>query len=242
MHIPVTERLAVGALAALATIVYARSGLREGSRTTASALARYIVAAVALAIAILLAFDKVPAVVSYGLLCLAMVSIYVDDLLQEEHARRRRVASLAPRPVADAAPTAWIVIAAMSPLMLAPYIVLREQLTAALMVAVCVLVMATIAWRLASAPVQLAGENLQLERMRDRVWRSKRAGITAVLAVGIVFVFISFVNAGLSVVTAVQRDLGLLSQVMWAVLALWVMAWIAWYQRRLSRSSCSASS
>jgi len=80
--------------------------------------------------------------------------------------------------MADAAPTVWVVIAAISPLMLTPYVVLREQLAPAFMVGVCALIMATIAWRLASSAVQLDGEDLQLERMRERAWRSKRAGLT----------------------------------------------------------------
>jgi len=130
----------------------------------------------------------------------------------------------------------------MSPLMLTPYVALREQLVSAFMVGVCALIMATIAWHLASSPVQLAGEDVQLERMRKRAWRSTRAGITAVVAVGSVVAFIGFVNADLAAVTAVQRDLRLLSLVVWAVLAVWVMAWIAWYHHQLSRSSCSASS
>ncbi len=172
------DRLSVCAVAALCALVYAGCGIRAGSCTTASGLARYIVAGVAVVIAILVGLNKTSAVVSYGLLCLALVSVYVVDLVREEHARKRRVASLAPRPMADAAPTVWVVIAAISPLMLTPYVVLREQLAPAFMVGVCALIMATIAWRLASSAVQLDGEDLQLERMRERAWRSKRAGLT----------------------------------------------------------------
>ncbi len=121
--------------------------------------------------------------------------------------------------------------------MLTPYVVFGEQRAAALMVGMCALVMAAIAWRVASAPVHLAGGDVQLERIRDRVMRSRRAGITAVLAVGIIFVFISFVNAELPVVMPVQRIFHVASLVMWA--ALW--AWEAWYVHNLDRSSCSAS-
>ncbi len=236
------QRLGMCAFAALEAIIVAGLGVRVGKSEVASALARYIMAAVALALGGLVALDRIPPVVSYGVLCLALVSIFVADLWHEGRAHKRRVASLAPRPAADAVPTVWVVIAAMSPLMLTPYVVLREQLAAALMVGVCGLVMATIAWYLASSPVQLAGEDLQLERMRERAWRSNRAGLTAVVTVGSIMFFISVVNADLSVVTAVQRDLLTLSLVVWAVLAVWVMAWIAWYHHQLSRSSCSASS
>ncbi len=220
------ERLAILAIAVLAAAVYAVRGTREQ---------RFVVPPVALVIAVLVGFGFVAPVIAYGLLCLAMVSGY---LVREERARRRRVASLAPRPAVDAVPTIWIVSAAASALMLTPYVVFAEQRAAALLVGACALVMAAIAWRVASAPEQLAGLNIQLERMRDRAWRSRRAGITAVLAVGIVFTFISFVNAELPVVMPVQRTLHLASFVLWVALC----AWAAWYVHRLDRLSCSASS
>ncbi len=236
------ERLAVGAVAAFAAIANVGVGVRVGKCAAASALARCIVAGVALVIGALAMFDRISAVVSYGLLCLALTSVFVADLWHKEHLHKRRVASLAPRPAADAVPTVWVTIAAISPLMLTPYVILREQLAAAFMVGFCALVMATMAWRLASSPVQLAGENLQLERMRERAWRSKSAGLTAVIAVGSVMAFIGFVNADSPVVTAVQRDLRLVSLVVWAMLAVWVLTCIMWSQHRLSRSSCSLSS
>lgn len=115
--------------------------------------------------------------------------------------------------------------------------VFGEQRAAALMVGICALVIALIAWRIASAPVHLAGEDIQAERMRDRALRTRRAGNTAVLAVGSIFVFITFVNAELPVVLPVQLIFNLTSLVVWAAL----LAWKAWYVHNLDRSSCSAS-
>jgi hypothetical protein len=105
------------------------------------------------------------------------------------------------------------------------------------MVGICALVMAGIAWRIASAPVQLRGDDVQSERLRDRASRSLRAGMSAVLAIGSIFVFLSFVNASLPTVPPLQRMLPLVSFVTWA--ALW--AWVMLYWRRLNRLTCAAS-
>ncbi len=233
---PVEFRFVFCALAAVTAVLY--TGSAKGAEATDSAFARYLVAAVGLVSLVLVAFDKVPAVVAYGVLCLALAGVYVADVLRDERARRRRVASLAPRPMIVGVPTAWIVIAAVSPLMLTPYVVLKEQLAAAFMVGFCALVMATIAWRLASAPVQLTGEDVPLERIRDRATRSARVANTAVLAVGSIFVFICFANSGLPVVTPVQRMLPLFSMAVWLGLFTWKM----WYVHQLPQPSCSASS
>jgi len=99
------QRLTLCALAASEAIVYAGLGVRVGKSEIASALARYILAGVALAIGALLALDRIPPLVSYGLLCLAGVNIYLADLWHDRRAHKRRVASLAPRPMADAIPT-----------------------------------------------------------------------------------------------------------------------------------------
>ncbi len=237
------QRLVVEAVAGLAAVFYAGLGVRVGSSKMASALARYVVASVSLGAGSLLALGRIPAVVAYGLLCLAITCIPAADLWHEGRGHKRRVASLAPRPMADTVPTVWVVVAAISPLMLTPYVALREQVAAAFMVGVSALVMATIAWRLASSPVQLTGDDdLKLERMRECAWRSKYAGVTAVIAVGSVMVFIGFVNADLPVVTPVQGILSNLSFIVWAGLAAWWAACWIWYGHRLSQSSFSGSS
>lgn len=220
------QRLTVAAVAALTAVVYAWRDAREQ---------RFLVAPVALAIAVLVGLGIVEPVVAYGLLCLTMVSVY---LVREERAHRRRVASLAPRPAVDAVPTVWIVSAAASAFMLTPYVLFAQQRAAALLVGACALVMAAIAWRIASAPVELDGDDVRSERMRDRASRLRRAGLTAVLAIGIVFVFISFVNSELRVLMPVQRVFLFASFLAWT--SLWV--WVSWYVGRLDRASCSAAS
>jgi len=203
----------------------------------ASALSRFVVAFVALVVAVVVFVSIMSPVVGYGILCLALVSVFLFDLVRDEHTRRRRVASLTPRPAADAVPSVWVAIAVASVLMLAPYVILGEQRAAALMVGVCAFVMAGIAWRIASAPVQLEGDDIQTERMRDRASRSRKAGLTAVLAIGSIFVFISFVNADLPSVLPLQRTLLLVSLVTWS--GLW--AWVTLYGRYLDGLSYSAS-
>ena len=220
------QRLAVAAVCALAAVVYAGRGTREQ---------RLVVAPVALAIGVLVGLGIVAPVVAYGLLCLTMVSVF---LVREERTRRRRVASLAPRPAVDAVPIVWIASAATSALMLTPYVVFGQQRAAALLVGACALVTAAISWRIASAPIELEGTDIRSERLRDRASRFRRAGLTAVLAIGIVFVFISFVNSELQVVMPVERIFLYASLVAWA--SLW--AWVAWYVHRLDRLSCAAAS
>ncbi len=232
-----TEALAVGAVAGLTVIVHAVAGIRERRCDTASALAHFVVALSALVLAFLILIRVVSPVVGYALLCLALTGHPLFDLLQDEHMRRRRVASLAPRPVAEVVPTIWIAIAAASVAMLAPYVILGEQRSAALIVGICAFVMAGIAWRFASAPIQLHGEDIRYERTRDRASRTRKAGLTAVIAMGSIMVFIMFVNSDLPVVLPLQRIFVGVSFFTWAASAVWVIL----YCRYLYRLSPAAS-
>jgi len=55
-----------------------------------------------------------------------LVAGLLFDLMREERARRRRVASLAPRPGRSCS-AVWVAIAVASVLMLVPYVMLKEQ-------------------------------------------------------------------------------------------------------------------
>ncbi|MDP9111548.1 MAG: hypothetical protein M3M96_07950 [Candidatus Eremiobacteraeota bacterium] len=237
MNIGISESAAIGAVALLCAIVNVGLGIRAGRCDRTSALSRFSVAFIALVVAVLVFVPIVSPVAGYGVLCLALVSVFLFDLLREEHTRRRRVASLTPRPAAEPVPSVWVAIAVASVLMLAPYVILGEQRAAALIVGACAFVMAGIAWRIASAPMQLEGEDIQTERVRDRASRSRKAGLTAVLAIGSIFVFISFVNADLPAVLPLQRTLLLVSLLTWS--GLW--AWVMLYGRYLDSLSPSAS-
>jgi len=221
MHHPTAsiENLTIAAVAFLATIAYGILGARNRHRDPPYARAFFVTAFVALVIAVLVLFQVASPVVGYSLLCLALAGFQLADLLQDEHARarRRRVALLAPRPAAEVAPTLWVALAVASVLPLAPYVALDEQRAAATIVGICALVMAAIAWRIASAPRQLYGEHLQSEQMRDRRSRTRKAGITAVIAMGSIMVFISFVNYNLPTVLPLQRTLLTVSWWTWAL-------------------------
>jgi hypothetical protein len=237
MNLGVSHTVVVCVLALLGAIANAVLGFRALRCDRASGLARIVDAFALLAIGILVFFHAVSPVAGYGMLCLALVSVFLFDLLREERARKRRVASLTPRPAADAVPATWVAMAVLSLPMLTPYVILGEQRAAALMVGLCAFVMACIAWRIASAPMQLEGKDIRGERIRNRASRSQQIGSTAVLAIGSIFVFISFVNSELPVVTPLQSLLLLVSFFAWS--GLWV--WVALYGRHLDGLSRSAS-
>ncbi|HET9095139.1 MAG TPA: hypothetical protein VFN37_00635 [Candidatus Baltobacteraceae bacterium] len=228
--------LVFGAVAALSALVLAVLGVRTGRRST-TALALFAVAAVSLAVAVLVVLRAASPIIGYTMLCLALASFQLFGLLQDERARRRRVASLVPRPAAQAVPAIWVAIAAASVLMLAPYALHGQERAAALVVGICALVMSGIAWRIASAPVQLYGEDIRAERLRDRAWRSRKAGVSAVIAVGCIYAFMSFANSGVPAVMPWQRLLLHVSLVVWAALGVSVVL----YSRYLDHLSRAAS-
>ncbi|GAC1654678.1 MAG: hypothetical protein NVS9B12_05390 [Vulcanimicrobiaceae bacterium] len=192
---------------------------------------RFVVAPAALFIAILVALNALSAAVGYGLLCLTTVTVY---LIKEERAQRRRIASLAPRPAIEALAAIWIASAALSASMVLPYIAIPQQRIAAIIISLCGIVMAIIAWRIASAPVRLAGNDIGAERVSDRAHRLLRTGITCALAAGIAMVFTSFVNPQLPATTPpLYHDL---QEALWP-LAVALMVWVALFSYRLSRVS-----
>lgn len=236
MHLTTFDQnLAVSAVAVLMALVHAVLGARQRRSDPPWARANFLVAFAALALAVLILLQAVSPVVGYSLVCLAEAGFQLFDLLQDERTRRRRVASLAPRPAAETVPTVWVALAVACGLMLAPYVILDEQRGPAFVVAACAFAMASIAWRIASGPVQLYGDDIRSERLRDRASRSGKAGVTAVVAMGSVMAFISFVNYDLSTVLPLQRTLLVVSWWTWALSAVSVVVYSR-YLRRLSSS------
>lgn|GEM_PF-1442034 len=230
------ELAATSAFAGSVLIIYGILGIRQRRCDPVSARKSFAVALLALVLALLMLPQVLSPVVGYSLLCLALAGSQLFDLLQDERARRRRVASLAPRPNAEAIPTVWVALAVASALLLAPYVILGEQRAAAVIAGVCAFVMAGISWRIASAPVQLHGEDIRQERMRERAARMRKAGVAAVIAMGSIMVFISFVNSQLPTVLPLQRTLLNVSWWTWAVSGVWVIV----YSRHLFRITDSA--
>lgn len=224
--------LTIGATAVFGAILMVAIGLRQRGCDGEAARTRFAFAAVALVIAVLVLSRAVSSVVGYALLCLALVGSQLVDLLREERTRRRRVASLVPRPAADAVPTVWVAIAVASTTMLAPYVILGEQRVAALPVGLCAIAMAAIAWRTASGPAQLRADDVRYERMHDRASRSRKAGMAAVVAIGSVYAFICFVNVALSAVLPLQHVLVPVAFATWAGVAAWVLLYSHYLDRR----------
>lgn len=233
---PYDQNLTVAAVALLATIVYGILGIRNRHCDPPYARAFFITACVAFVITMLVLLQVVSAVVGYSFLCLALSGFQLADLLQDERARarRRRVALLAPRPAADAVPTVWAALAVAAGLMLAPYVILDEQRIAAVIVAACVFVTAGITWRIASAPRQLFGEDVRYERMRDRYSRARKAGLTAVTAIGSIMLFMSFVNYDLHTVPPLLRTLQSVSWWTWALSAVSLVLYCTFLGRQPS--------
>src|ERR1700682_1645070 len=197
------QRLIISAFGFLGGVVYLAIALRRRDQAV-EAPPRYAAAGVGFAIAVLVILRVMSPIIGYGILCLSTVVVYLADLLREEHARRRRVASLDPRPTVPAMPMAWVIISALSTLLLVPYALSGIERVAAALVGVCALTITAIALRIASAPTQLVGSDPQAESIDESAARASRAGYACVLAVGIVFVFSGFVNGALPAVTSLQ--------------------------------------
>jgi len=233
------QNLAIAAVAFLASIVYGILGIRNRHCDPAYARAFFVTALVAFVIALLVVSQVVSSVVGYSLLCLTLAGFQLADLLQDEHAwgRQHRIALLAPRPAAEVVPTVWVALALAAGLMLTPYVVLNEQRVAAAIVTVCAFLMAGIAWRIASAPRRLFGEDVGYERMRDRYSRTRKTGLTAITAMGSIWVFITFVNYNLHTALPLLRTLQSVSWWMWALSGVSLILYCAYLGRRLSSTS-----
>jgi hypothetical protein len=234
------QRIDITVVAALVGVVCLLTALRA-RRCGEPSAARYAIAAAGFVIAALVALRGLEPVVGYSLVCLSLASVFLADLLVDERARRRRIASLSPRPAADRVPTVWIAITLLSTLTLVPYVAGGTDVAAALIAGASAIAMAAIAWRVASAPTHLTGDGCQedphAEYIRDRASRARRTGLTCVVAIGNVAVFAVFVNPTPPTVGGLGRVTGLGLLLLWASL----VGWQAWYVRRVSRSARSVT-
>lgn len=230
------QRIDVAAVAAIFGVAYLVVALLRRRHGETSALGLFAVAASGFAIAALVALHYLAPVVAYSVLCFSGATVLLADMLQDEHARRRRVASLSPRPPADSVPIVWITIALTSTLLLVPYVLRGIAVAPALIVAGCAIGMAAIAWRIASAPTQLTGEDPagdpRTEHIRDRALRARKAGLTCVVTIGSIGLFIRFVDETL------PSGGGLGIATVRALLAVWAMLaiWVYWYAFRVAHS------
>lgn len=241
MHHPATfdPSLPVAVVGFLAAIVYAIFAIRNRHCDPPYARASFVTASVAFFIALFVLLQLVSPVIGYSFLCLALAGFQLADLLQDEHARarKRRIALLAPRSVAEVVPTIWVALAVGAGLMLTPYVVLDKQRVAAVIVAICAFIMAGIAWRIASAPRQLFGEDVRYERVRDRYSRTRKAGLTAVIAMGSIMAFTVFVNVDLHTRLPLLRTLENVSWWTWALSGVSLVVYCMYLGRQSSSTS-----
>jgi hypothetical protein len=188
----------------------------------ASGLPEYIVAIICFSIAPLALTHRLSAGVTYAILCVTLATRAVVMLTIEERSRLRRAALLQRSRGVDAILLAWIVIATSSVLLLLPPVLDRTDVAAASAVAVCVVAMAGVAWRIATAPPVLVGNDVEAELLLDRKRRIFRAGIVCVIAVGSVMFF-----------GAVEK-----SWSTWPAMATWAAlgVWLYFYLRLASRN------
>lgn len=231
-------RMVLSSFSALVGLVVLVLALRARSDGEASGPVRFTLASAAFAIAALEALGELAPVVGYSILCLSLASFFLAELLLAERARRRRVALLTPRPAIDLVPTLWIAVTLLSTLALAPYLLGGIAVAPALITAGCAIAMAAIAFRIASAPTQLTGEDPQAERLRDRLFRSRQTGLICVVAVGILFAFVTFANETSSALGGLGRAISVATTIVWVGLAVWQF----WYVRHISSSASPRSS
>lgn len=202
----------------------------DDNRERVSPTARYIASAVGFGMAGALLAHLIAPAVAYAFLCLALAGRCVADQVVEERAPRRRAALIGRSRSIDPVLVTWIVLTAATALMLIPWLLEQPYRIAAVIVAVCVLIMVVVAWRIASAPPLLFGNDLQAEEVVDRETRALRTGNTCVLAIGTVAIFNAFMGG--------QQGFIDHRFIFWGLQLLWIalLAWRSLYARYLTRT------
>ncbi|MEO6835578.1 MAG: hypothetical protein ABI231_06690 [Candidatus Tumulicola sp.] len=149
----------------------------------------------------------------------------VQVQIAEERAPRRRSVLLGRSRRVDPVLATWIGLTALYSLLLIPWILDDVYRGVAIIVAACVVTMVVVAWRIATAPPLLFGNDLEAEQVVDRETRANRTGTTCFFANVTVFVFIGFVWG-----PAIPE--------MAALALVWVglLVWKSLYARHLSRT------
>ncbi len=194
----------------------------DHSRERSPALPRYVLAAVSFGTACALITNAVPPAVAYAILCLLLAARCIVDQIAEERASRRRSALLGRSRHIDPVLLIWVGLAAVSALFLIPWVLDPAVRAAAIMVSVCVSTMFAVAWRIATAPPLLLGNDLEAEQIVDRETRATRTGMVCFFAEAATFVFLSF--SGSSLAPAM------------VLLVFGLYAWTRLYARQLART------
>lgn len=195
----------------------------DDERERKGALPRYGVAVIAFCIAGALLAGIVSPVIAYAILCLAIVGRAVADQMAEERAPRRRSALIGRVRRVDPVLVTWMALAGVASLVLVPWLLDGAYRVATGAVALCVLTMLGIAWRIASAPPLLFGNDIEAEQVVDRETRAIRTGNACVIALAAVFFFMVFVGEELRFALPV------------VLVSVGLFAWKSIYSRHLSR-------
>jgi hypothetical protein len=165
--------------------------------------------------------------VAYGFFCLAAASRLVAGLLAEERerARGRRAALLQPAPRIDPVLLVWIALATLTTLVFVPSLLVADQRAVAGIVAISVALIVFLAWRIATAPTLLSGDDVEAELVVDRTRRIRRTGSTALVAIAAASFYAS-IGAG-------SKTLFLVGMALYAVIAIWLMIYLRLASRTL---------
>lgn len=169
---------------------------RERMEGISAASGRYLGVA-CLVLAALEFVRPIPVVVPYVLYSLALAVLALSAYIQFHRSIERRVAPLARRSPLTALPPLVIAAMACSLLLTTLVAVAPGHRFDGLLVALSTLVLAVIAWRLASAPALLAGTDPQLEYAVDERVRICRARNVAMVACGPAILYVAIGGAGL---------------------------------------------
>ena len=196
----------------------------DEERERKGAAPRYAVAIIAFCMAGALLAGLVSSVIAYAVLCLAIAGRAVADQIAEERAPRRRSALIGRARRVDPVLFTWMALAAAASLVLVPWLLGGPYRAATGVVALCVLLMLGIAWRIASAPPLLFGSDIEAEEIVDRETRAIRTGNACLSALAAVFAFMAFVGEELRFALPV------------VLVLVGLFAWKLIYSRRLSRA------
>jgi hypothetical protein len=165
--------------------------------------------------------------VAYALLCLALACRAVAYLLIEERerGRGRRAALLQRAPRVDPVLLTWIALGAASTLLLLPALLVATTRVSAVAVAVCCVAMILVAWRIATAPRLLSGDDVEAEVLLDRKRRIRRTGLVCIIAVGCASFYAAVAEGPL--------NLYAVGYVVWIALIVWLVVYLRIASRTL---------
>jgi hypothetical protein len=144
-----------------------------------------------LLLALIGALVPIPPIVLYAVFCLGFPGFLGVAYLQLRNRQTKRVAQIDVRTAFTVLPTYWYGVAVVAALL--PTVDLRSatlRIPAAIVI-FCAFALIVTAWRLATMPALLSGDDVPVERFVDDRLRFIRTATTLIFAPGVVFVYFS---------------------------------------------------